>query len=227
MWISFLTLKFHRFGGQKVCKSFYNIQQTPIPGTTRHLSKQPGFILFPLLFPRKREVSTLLFSTIHHVCRLGFCTCWKPSLPQPERFLPRCRASSCWWTGVRAGKEGAGDTHRLGNRRMLCSSDLTSASGTAREGAPSASTGDLTGRGRRKTNIPPAPREARVHSQPVPTWISVLSHTLSLPLFHGPACLLSPLIFLLHDGFISGVQACPNQGEPTVATSVLQENSFP
>lgn len=112
--------------------------------------------------------------------------------------------------------------HRLGNHRMLCSNELTPASGTSGEGAPSTNTGDLTGRGRRKPNIPSAPRVAWVPSQPGPTWISVSSYTLSLPLFHGQACLLSPFSFLPHDGFISGVQACPSQGNPKIATSLVQ-----
>lgn len=101
-----------------------------------------------------------------------------PSLLQPESFL-LSPASSYWWVGDRIGREGASDTHRLGKHRMLCCNHLTPASGTAREGAPSANTGDLTGIGTRKPNIPPAPRGAWVPSQPGLTWISVSSYMLS------------------------------------------------
>lgn len=155
-----------------------------------------------------------------------FVPAGNPSLLQPECFLLRCQASSYWWTGDRTGREGTSDTHRLGNHRMLCSNDLTSASSTAGEGAPSANTGDLTGRGRRKPNIPPAPRGAQVLSQPGPVWITVSSYMLpsSLP---WQACLLSPLSFLPHDGFIFGVQACPSQGETTIVVTLVQENRFP
>lgn len=149
-----------------------------------------------------------------------FVPAGNPSLLQPECFLPRCQASSYWWTGDRTGREGASDTHRLSNRRMLCSNDLTSASGTARGGAPSATTGDLTGRGRRKPNIPPAPRGARVPSQPGSVWISVPSYTLSLPLLHRQACLLSPLSFFFMMALFLVCKPVPNR------VGLVQGNSF-
>lgn len=107
----------------------------------------------------------------------------------------RCQTSRYWWTGDRTGREGASDMHRLGKPQDALHHHLTSARSTARGGEPSTNTGDLSGRGRRKPNISPAPRGASVPSQPGTTWIFVSSYTLSLPLFHKQACLLiSPFL---------------------------------
>lgn len=146
----------------------------------------------------------MFFATIRRVCRLHFCTCWKPFPPAARAFLPQV-------PGEKLPGEHETEQQRkqpvkhTGWAIALCSSAMTSAKSTARQGAPIANAVGQKGRKRRKPNIPLPRRGGRVPSPPGPRRTAVATYTLCLPLFHPRACLLGSLSFPLHDGFISGL----------------------
>lgn len=213
--------------GGKRCVSFYNSQQTLISGTstTSASSLSSQLHTFPLLFHRMREeISTLLFAAVHHVCRLWFGTCWKPFPPASPPQVPgkqllvnrrqKRKGRSQWHAQVGQPQDALQQPPDLNQQHWQGGSTQYKQLGIwqAEEG------------GNQTFLLPPegpgCPPSQGQH-------ISVSSLMLSLPLFHEQACLLMPLSFLPRDGFISGVQACPSHGEPTIMMSLVQEKSFP
>lgn len=138
-----------------------------------------------------------------------FVPAGEPSFLQPERFSPKCQASS-YLVNMRRNSKGSSRWNAQVGQSPAALREWPQNNSTAREGGQIANAVDQKGRKRRKPNMTPAPLRGL---PALPTRAKADScsclHALLPPLFHVWVCLPSSLSFPLHKGFISGVYTHP------------------